>query len=90
MKLCKLIYLIRKRIARLEYEGNEICWSCRPKSERSLNKTTSLALTERLIGSFSLVLSFIRQLTNQHASFNIFTLLSGNNIFSVNQNENNK
>ena len=33
-------------------------------------KITSLALTTSLIGSFSLVLCFIRQLTNQHAPFN--------------------
>ena len=41
---------------------------------------TSLALTEGMIGSFSLVLSFFKKLTKQHAPFNFFTLLSGNNI----------
>ena len=43
-------------------------------------KISSFALTEGMIGSFPLVLSFFRQLTNQNAPFHFFTLLSGNNI----------
>ena len=53
-------------------------------------KITSLALIKSLIRSFSLVLCFIRQLTNQQAPFNFFYNLSGNYTFSVNQNENNE
>ena len=44
-------------------------------------KITSLALTKSLIGYFSLVLCFIRQLANQHAPLIFVTSFSGNYIF---------